>query len=70
MAIRYRADGQAASLEGNSQFLRRTNILDDPFQSDIVRVNYPGGVPSAEEVFPMVVRFEESVMSAGVRFRF
>ena len=51
-------------------FFDWTNILDDPFQSDIVRVNYPGGVPSAEEVFPMVVRFEESVMSAGVRFRF
>ena len=51
-------------------FFDWTNILNDPFESDIVRVNYPGGVPSAEEVFPMLVRFEESVMSAGVRFRF
>ena len=51
-------------------FFDWTNILDDPFQSDIVRINYPGGVPSAPEIFPMVTRFEESVMSAGVRFRF
>ncbi|MBL0923087.1 MAG: TonB-dependent receptor [Sphingomonadaceae bacterium] len=51
-------------------FFDWTNILNDPFKSDIVRVNYPGGVPSAEEIFPMVVRQEESVLSAGVRFRF
>ena len=51
-------------------FFDWTNILNDPFKSDIVRVNYPGGVPSDPEIFPMVVRFEESVMSAGVRFRF
>jgi iron complex outermembrane receptor protein len=51
-------------------FFDWTNILGDPFRSDIVRVNYPGGVPSAEEVFPMVVRFEESVISSGIRFRF
>ena len=51
-------------------FFDWTNILDEPFQSDIVRINYPGGVPSAEEVFPLLVRQEESVMSAGVRFRF
>ena len=51
-------------------FFDWTNILGDPFKSDIVRVNYPGGVPSDPEIFPMVVRFEESVMSGGVRFRF
>jgi TonB-dependent receptor len=51
-------------------FFDWTNILGDPFQSDIVRVNYPGGNPSAPEIFPMVVRFEESVISGGVRFRF
>ena len=51
-------------------FFDWTNILGDPFRSDIVRVNYPGGVPSAEEIFPMVVRFEESVISTGIRFRF
>ena len=51
-------------------FFDWTNILNKPFKSDIVRVNYPGGVPSAPEIFPMLVRFEESVMSSGVRFRF
>jgi iron complex outermembrane recepter protein len=51
-------------------FFDWTNILGDPFKSDIVRVNYPGGIPSEPEIFPMVVRFEESVMSGGVRFRF
>ena len=51
-------------------FFDWTNILNKPFKSDIVRVNYPGGVPSAPEIFPMVVRYEESVMTGGVRFRF
>jgi iron complex outermembrane recepter protein len=51
-------------------FFDWTNILGDPFKSDIVRVNYPGGVPSTPEIFPMVVRYEESVISGGVRFRF
>ncbi|HWH18270.1 MAG TPA: TonB-dependent receptor [Allosphingosinicella sp.] len=51
-------------------FFDWTNILGDPFKSDIVRVNYPGGVPSDPEIFPMIVRYEESVLSGGVRFRF
>jgi hypothetical protein len=51
-------------------FFDWTNILGDPFRSDIVRVNYPNGVPSTPEIFPMLVRFEESTMTAGVRFRF
>lgn len=51
-------------------FFDWTNILGDPFRSDIVRVNYPNGVVSDPEIFPMVVRFEESVMSGGIRFRF
>lgn len=59
-----------ALTENFTVFFDWTNILGDPFQSDIVRVNYPGGVPSDPEIFPMVTRFEESVMSAGVRFRF
>ena len=46
------------------------NILNNPFKSDIVRINWPGGVPSDPEIFPMVVRFEESVLSGGIRFRF
>ncbi len=51
-------------------FFDWTNILKKPFKSDIVRINYPGGVPSAPEVFPLIVRFEESVISSGVRFHF
>jgi TonB-dependent receptor len=51
-------------------FFDWTNILGKPFRSDIVRVNYTAGQPSSSEVFPMVVRFEESVLSGGVRFRF
>ena len=51
-------------------FFDWTNILANPFKSDIVRVNYPGGNPSTPEIFPMVVRFEESIFSGGIRFRF
>jgi TonB-dependent receptor len=47
-----------------------TNIFPHPFRSDIERINYPGGVPSTPEVFPMVVQFEETVLSGGVRFNF
>ena len=50
-------------------FFDWTNILGNPFKSDIVRVNYPGGQPSDPEIFPMVVRFEETVLSGGIRFR-
>ena len=51
-------------------FFDWTNILNVPFRSDIVRVNYAGAEPTGREVFPMVVRFNESVMSGGIRFRF
>jgi TonB-dependent receptor len=51
-------------------FFDWTNILGNPFKSDIVRTNYTGGAFTTTEVFPMVVRFEERVLSAGVRFRF
>jgi TonB-dependent receptor len=51
-------------------FFDWTNILSKPFKSDIVRVNYAAGVETTREEFPMIVRFEESVLSAGVRFRF
>jgi len=51
-------------------FFDWTNLLGNPFRSDIVRVNYPAGEPSDPEIFPMVVRFEESVISTGIRFRF
>jgi TonB-dependent receptor len=50
-----------------------TNILGHPFQSDIVRVNYgiaPTGAPISTEVFPMVIRYEETILSGGIRFNF
>jgi TonB-dependent receptor len=56
--------------ENLTVFFDWTNILSSPFRSDIVRVNYPNGVVSNPEIFPMLVRFEESVMSGGIRFRF
>ncbi len=51
-------------------FFDWTNILSEPFKSDIVRVNYSGGAVTSTEIFPMVVRFDESVITGGVRFRF
>ena len=51
-------------------FFDWTNILGQPFRSDIVRINYAAGVPTSTEIFPMVVRFEESVITGGIRFRF
>jgi TonB-dependent receptor len=51
-------------------FFDWTNILNIPFRSDIVRVNYAAGQPTSREEFPMVVRYNESVMSGGIRFRF
>ncbi len=59
-----------ALTENFTIFFDWTNLLGDPFKSDIVRVDYPGGAASAPEIFPMLVRYEESVMSGGVRFRF
>jgi TonB-dependent receptor len=51
-------------------FFDWTNILNTPFKSDIVRVNYAAGLPTGGEEFPMVVRYNESVLSGGIRFRF
>jgi TonB-dependent receptor len=51
-------------------FFDWTNILNVPFRSDIVRVDYAAGVPTGREEFPMVVRYNESVISGGIRFRF
>jgi TonB-dependent receptor len=51
-------------------FFDWTNMLKKPFKSDIVWTNYAGGNVTSTEIFPMVVRFEESVVSGGVRFRF
>jgi iron complex outermembrane receptor protein len=51
-------------------FFDWTNILGKPFKSDIHRVNYRNGFGTTVETFPMLVRFEETVMTGGVRFRF
>ncbi|HYD36785.1 MAG TPA: TonB-dependent receptor [Allosphingosinicella sp.] len=53
-------------------FFDATNLLGKPFKSDIVRVNYntgTGAVTGTEE-FPMIVRYEETVFTGGIRFRF
>ena len=53
-----------------SIFADWTNIFPHPFHSDIVRNNYnvAAGTLTSTEVFPMVVRFEETVLSGGIRF--
>src|SRR5205085_684708 len=51
-------------------FVDWTNLFPRPFKSDIVRVNYANGQPTSTVVFPMVVRFEETILAGGVRFRF
>jgi iron complex outermembrane recepter protein len=53
-----------------SVFVDWTNILKKPFKSDIVWSNYTGAALTSREIFPMVVRYEESIVSGGVRFRF
>lgn len=50
-----------------------TNILGDPFTSSLTRtdVMFPNGAPTGfVATFPRVVRYEETTISAGVRFRF
>lgn len=50
-----------------------TNILGDPFSSTLTRtdVAFPNGAPTGfTATFPRVVRYEESTVSVGVRFRF
>jgi hypothetical protein len=51
-------------------FFDWTNILNIPFRSDIVRFDYVNTARGKREVFPLVVRYNESVMSGGIRFRF
>ncbi|MEP6982244.1 MAG: TonB-dependent receptor [Sphingomicrobium sp.] len=52
-------------------FFDWTNILGRPFRSDIVRNNYnPSGAITSTEIFPLVVRYEETILAGGVRFRF
>jgi TonB-dependent receptor len=56
--------------ESFTVFFDWTNILNTPFRSNIVRTDYSNASPSNREVFPLVVRYNESVMSGGIRFRF
>jgi hypothetical protein len=43
-------------------FFDWTNILGKPYRSDIVRVNYnTAGAVTGTEIFPMIVRYEETV---------
>jgi len=51
-------------------FFDWTNILKKPFKSDFVQTAYTSGAPGTPIVFPMLVRYEESVLSGGVRFNF
>ena len=51
-------------------FFDWTNMLNKPFKSDIIWTNYSGGNATSQEIFPMFVRYDESVMSGGIRFRF
>ena len=52
-------------------FFDWTNMLKKPFKSDIVRIElHRMATPTSREIFPMVVRYEESVLSGGIRFRF
>jgi len=54
-----------------SLFFDWTNITGKPFTSDIVRRFYDNtGTLTGTEVFPMIVRFEERILSGGVRFNF
>ena len=50
-----------------------TNILGDPFTSTLTRTDVapPNGEPTGfVATFPRVVRYEETTVSAGIRFRF
>jgi iron complex outermembrane receptor protein len=51
-------------------FFDWTNILKKPYRSDIVRINYNAGQATGTEIFPLLARFEETVLSGGIRFRF
>ena len=53
-------------------FLDWTNILRKPFRSELSRTDVFNGqeVDGSTVVFPRAVRYEESVVSGGVRFRF
>jgi len=47
-----------------------TNILGDPFSSTLNRLDVGGPRNGTSSTFPRVVRFEETTLSLGARFRF
>ena len=51
-------------------FLDWTNILNHPFKDDVARFALDNGSVSRVELFPMMVRYEEEILSGGVRFHF
>jgi len=51
-------------------FLDWTNILNHPFKDDVERWALTNGQVTRAEIFPMMVRYEEEIVSAGVRFHF
>ena len=51
-------------------FLDWTNILNHPFKDDVQRWTLTNGQVTRAEIFPMMVRYEEEIVSAGVRFHF
>ena len=55
-------------LENLTIFGDATNILKTPFRSTLTRLDAPEG--GTESVFPRFVRFNESTISVGARFRF
>jgi len=66
-------------LENLTIFADWTNILGDPFTSTLTRIDVqgnpalggPNGAPTGfEATFPRVVRYEETTVSLGARFRF
>ena len=55
-------------LENLTLFADATNILKTPFRSTLTRLDPPDG--GTESEFPRFVRFNESTVSLGARFRF
>ena len=55
-------------LENLTLFADATNILKTPFRSSLTRLDGPQG--GTESTFPRFVRFNESTISVGARFRF
>lgn len=51
-------------------FLDWTNILNHPFKDDVVRLALNNGSVVTAEDLPMMVRYEEEIVSAGVRVHF